>query len=135
MPTNHCLKHFLFKYYALLAAVGFAGAVLLFVWEILALPALGAAAVGVVTFAFGVQKQQLEELRLFKELFEGFNARFDGLNEKLNRIHFDQQPPEKPFSEDERDLLFDYFNLCGEEFLYFDKASSIPRSGNRGKMA
>lgn len=33
-----------------------------------------------------LQKQKLEELRLFRELFEEFNTRYDGMNERLARI-------------------------------------------------
>ena len=33
-----------------------------------------------------VEKQKLEQMVLFKELFTKFNGRYDGLNEKLNEI-------------------------------------------------
>lgn len=138
MQSNHWLKHFLFKYYALLAvAVFLVGTVLVFTLlapdsklsdgsksvEGLKLTALGAIALGVATFVFSVQKQQLEELQLFNDLFKGFNRRYDRLNEQLNHIRYDQQLL-KP--EVEREVLFNYFNLCGEEYLYFDKGFIFP---------
>ena len=139
MQTNHSLKHFFFKYYALLAAAIFvAGTVSILIFlrndptadskssNGLKLSALGALALGVATFAFGVQKQQLEELTLFKNLFEGFNERYNELNGKMNHIYPVKEPLEKPFTDDERNDLFDYFNLCGEEYLYFDKGFIYP---------
>lgn len=41
---------------------------------------------GWLSLIFLVQKQRLEELRLFKELFAGFNARYDRMNGQLMRI-------------------------------------------------
>lgn len=41
---------------------------------------------GFISFFYVVQKQKLEELQTFKELFNEFNRRYDKLNEKLNRI-------------------------------------------------
>lgn len=121
---NHHIKRFLFKYYALISATSFVGAVLLFVFRFLMWEALAAVVAGVVSFALSVQKQQLEEVRLFRSLFEEFNKRYNAQNEELNRIH--QQPPEAPLSESERDALFDYFNLCGEEHLYFAQGFIYP---------
>lgn len=62
-----------------------------------------------------IQKQKLEELRLFRELFKEFNERYDGMNEKLARI---VESKDAIVSEQEREALIDYFNLCGEEYLY-----------------
>ena len=62
-----------------------------------------------------VQKQKLEELRLFRELFKEFNERYDGMNEKLAHII---ESKESNVSAYERETLIDYFNLCGEEYLY-----------------
>jgi hypothetical protein len=81
---------------------------------------------GACAFAFAVQKQNLEETTLFKELFEKFNTRYDVLNDELNRIYFDKQPADKPFTDDERETLYKYFNLCGEERLYAEKGFICP---------
>ena len=53
-----------------------------------------------------------------------FNKRYDGLNEELNHIY--QQPEDKPFESRERDALYKYFNLCGEEHLYADLGFIYP---------
>jgi hypothetical protein len=60
----------------------------------------------------------------FVALFREFNARFDSLNDPLNRI---RTTAAHPITEP-KDLqtLYDYFNLCGEEYLYF-KAGYIDK--------
>lgn len=63
------------------------------------------------------QKQSLEEFKVFRELFAEFNERDDDLNEDLNRIC--SEDPEEELSPKDRTTLYDYFNLCGEEYFYF----------------
>jgi hypothetical protein len=74
---------------------------------------------GIISFFYVVQKQQLEDLQMFKEVFHDFNSRYDKLNEKLNRIVTGKA--NAPLTEDETYILYDYFNLCAEEYLYFQK--------------
>ena len=54
----------------------------------------------------------------FIKLFNEFNARFDDLNDDLNRIRL---LPVDVLLIDTKDqqYLYDYFNLCAEEYLYF----------------
>jgi hypothetical protein len=118
---NHHIKRFLFKYYAIISVAVFIIVAILFFrpgskeeWQ-----AFATVEAAVLTFAYSVQKQQLEETRLFKELFEQFNARHDALNEDMNQI--DQQPQDLPLKDGEIKTLFKYFNLCGEEWLYVKK--------------
>jgi hypothetical protein len=68
------------------------------------------------TFVILVQKQKLEETRLFKELFTAFNTRYDSLNEDLNRIRTDTKSVGMIHTD--RDVLYNYFNLCAEEHLF-----------------
>jgi hypothetical protein len=119
MHADHHIKRFLFKYYALVSAAVLATGFCLLLLRFLQLNQLAAVAAGVFAFAFGVQKQHLEEMKWFKELFQQFNLRYDALHEDLNRIY--KQPPNLPLEEHEIKTLFKYFNLCGEEHLYFDK--------------
>ena len=75
---------------------------------------------GLLSFVFLIQRQQLEEARLIKELISEFNERYDGLNERLNAIT--SSKPRKIWLDfAERNTLYDYFNLCGEEYLYYQK--------------
>ena len=53
----------------------------------------------------------------FVGLFKDFNARFDSLNENLNRIR--ALPPNALNEPKDEQFLYDYFNLCAEEYLYF----------------
>lgn len=69
-----------------------------------------------LSIAYFLQKQRLDELRLFRDLFKEFNARYDDMNEDLARISALQIAD---IDEDARARLVDYFNLCGEEYLYF----------------
>lgn len=77
----------------------------------------------VLSLIYFVQKQKLEELNLFRELFKEFNARYDGMNEKLSKIVTNSNDT---ISDDESDLLVDYFNLCGEEYFYYRKGYIDP---------
>src|SRR5688500_10866138 len=83
------IKRFIFRYYII---VFLAILVLVIVWlyfssqarddVALALTILG----GVFSLFYFVQQQQLEELKLFKELFNEFNTRYEKLNDKLENI-------------------------------------------------
>jgi len=67
-------------------------------------------------------------LVLFREAFAQFNARYDRLNEELNRIR--DPSAKEPLSvkdrDKDRDILFNYFNLGGEEYLYYSRGYILP---------
>jgi hypothetical protein len=71
----------------------------------------------IATFSYFLYRQHLSETKLFKELFVEFNARYDKLNNGLNKIVDGSKQGE--LSENERELLFSYFNLCAEEYLFY----------------
>ncbi len=79
---------------------------------------------GILSSIYFVQKQKLEETRLFKELFAEFNERYDKLNESLNQIL--RANPDQNLSSKEIDILYDYFNLCGEEYLFYKRGYILP---------
>src|ERR1700730_1649451 len=79
---------------------------------------------GAAAFIYFLYRQHLDEAKLFKELFVEFNARYDALNDDLNAILFG--PPEGLLSSDEREHIFNYFNLCAEEYFFY-KAGYIDR--------
>ena len=62
-----------------------------------------------------VQKQKLEEIKLFKELFTEFNSRYEGLNDKLADIKDGKLKETREINK----ILDDYFNLCSEEHLFY----------------
>jgi hypothetical protein len=114
---NHHFKRFLFKWYALICLLAIFVAAVAFLphskWQ----PFVAVAGV-ILSFAFGIQKQNLEETKLFKELFEQFNERYDELSDDMNCIY---RNSESPLTEAEIKTLYKYFNLCGEEYLYYQK--------------
>lgn len=75
--------------------------------------------------AYFMQRQRLEEVRLFKDLFTDFNERYDNLNEALNGIL--ERPNGTPLAAQDVHVLYDYFNLCAEEYLFFNQGY-IPRT-------
>jgi hypothetical protein len=87
--------------------------------ESLIASALGTALV----FCYFVQKQKLDELRLFNDLFSAFNKRYDEMNAKLEEIHNGKEISEAELKK----TLVDYFNLCAEEYLFFDEGYIHPK--------
>jgi hypothetical protein len=120
------MKHFVFKYYSGIAILLCIGGILLGIkyqqdlkWELVA-TFIGS----VISSVFVVQKQRLEELRLFNELYTKFNSRYDDLNEGLNQIlRGDSGVELKPA---DLDTLYNYFNLCGEEYFYHKQGYIYP---------
>lgn len=68
-------------------------------------------------FAYFLYAQHLQETKLFAELFRQFNERYDALNGDLNEIL--ERPTTQLLSLAERQSLYDYFNLCAEEYMYY----------------
>jgi hypothetical protein len=79
---------------------------------------------GVLSILYFTQKQKVEDIRLFNELFQYFNQRYDALNDDLNDLKGTKQTRSDLCAE-ERQLLDSYFNLCAEEFLFY-KQGYIP---------
>ena len=82
----------------------------------------------ILTFFYFLQKQQLKETRLMKELITDFNGRYGALNEELQSIlKTGQEHPASMLTQNERKTLVDYFNLCAEEYLFYDLGYVEPR--------
>lgn len=121
---NITVKYFLHKYhYFITGVIIVLVTILSFVfyrngedWKIL-FPIIG----GAVSLIYIVEKQQLDEALLFKQLFYDFNARYDKLNEELNKIK-----DESVLGKEQINFLFDYFNLCGEEYLFYKNGYIYP---------
>ena len=119
------IKHWVLRQYLWLAvallgaAFGAACLLPLDTWQ----ERLGILAVPFV-FLVAAQRQKTEELRLFKELFIGFNKRYDKMNGDLNNILSGNT--ETHLTQPEINLLFDYFNLCGEEYLFYRQGYIYP---------
>jgi len=105
-------NHWLVSFLALLGACAVIAA--LGAWNLL-YPVFGA----VLGLSYFALKQHLEEVRLFKDLFQSFNSRYDAMNERLYMLL--NVPTDQPLTDAETLLLYDYFNLCAEEYLYYRK--------------
>jgi hypothetical protein len=117
-------KYLLFSYYGWLVLLfGLSSMALIYCSEIdskenVILSVLGA----LLGFCYFVQKQKLEEMKLFIELFEKFNGKYAELNQDIQNIVDSKKPPDH----EGRDTLIDYFNLCAEEYLYFKEGFILP---------
>src|SRR5712671_2027399 len=108
------------RWYPLIFLIGSATAIAAWlIFPAVRQPGLLVSAIGgVAGFTYFLYRQHLDEAKLFKELFAEFNARYDALNDDLNTILFG--PPEGSLSPDEREHLFSYFNLCAEEYFFYE---------------
>jgi hypothetical protein len=112
-------KYFVFRNYSWIAGAVASAAIVVIVIsgasgrEGLIASTLGAA----LGFCYFAQKQKLEELRLFKELFTEFNRRYDEMNDRLADIRKGNRHDEARAQK----ALVDYFNLCAEEHLFFEE--------------
>lgn len=61
--------------------------------------------------------QHVENTRLFTDLFREFTCRYDKLNDNLNALINNRKDD---LGDEDRALLYDYFNLCAEEFLFYN---------------
>ncbi len=64
---------------------------------------------GLITMVFFNQKQALDEVSFFRELFQEYNKRYDQMNSFLYQIY--SKGTNKGLSVDDVLHLYDYFNL------------------------
>lgn len=81
-----------------------------------------------LSVSFFVQQQRLAEMNLFWELITAFNGRYDKLNERLMRIRCEDDCTDYQ-------VVWDYFNLCAEDFLFFPKGTWTREFGEHGVLA
>lgn len=62
-----------------------------------------------------LHQQKLSEAQFFQQSFKDFNQRYDLLNEDLSHAIVNGRVLQ------EKDKFIDYFNLCAEEFLLYQK--------------
>ncbi len=124
---NIKLKWFIHEYYFVIAIciliVIILTPILYFIgvdWKIL-LTVIG----GLSSFFFFIQKQELDEAKFINELIIKFNDRYDIMNEKLNAI-VKGNKANIDFEAEEIEKLYDYFNLCGEEYLFYRRGYIYP---------
>ena len=72
---------------------------------------------GLLGLAYFLQTEHRAQTQLFYQLFKDFNSRYDKMNARLNTLL--ATPQDQDFPKEAQDTLYDYFNLCAEEYLYF----------------
>lgn len=72
---------------------------------------------GVAAFFHFLYSQHNSNTDRFVSLFRDFNARYDDLNDELNRIATSKSGT--LIEGEQLQILYDYFNLCAEEYLYY----------------
>jgi len=79
-----------------------------------------------ITYYFSRLTRKSESDKMLKDLFEGFNLRYDLLNNKLFDIVIDSKDNKavgqtSELNADQKKTLIDYFNLCAEEYFWFKR--------------
>ena len=124
---NNRIKWFIQGYYFSIVSIMFVILIILAVilyansadWKILL--TLGG---GLISFVYFIQKQQLDEAKFINELFVQFNQRYACLNDRLSHI-IENKEGFKELQSGEIDTLNRYFNLCGEEFLGWNRGTLV----------
>jgi hypothetical protein len=76
-----------------------------------------------ISIAFSLRQSQIENDKMFKELFVMYNDKYDTkFNNCLNKIDEEvSKNPEYKLTEEQKPLIIDYLNLCAEEYLWHTK--------------
>jgi hypothetical protein len=72
----------------------------------------------VLSLSYFLQKQWVDEAQLCKELFNSYNQRYDELNNRLVAVR-QAADHDNELTTENRQVLYDYFNICGEEYFWF----------------
>lgn len=75
--------------------------------------------IALTTLYFASQNLRRDNDRFTKELFKEFNKRYDKMNEFLNAI--DDADIDNTGSANFRNKIYDYLNLCAEEYYWYYK--------------
>lgn len=73
----------------------------------------------IISFVYFIQKQSMEDDKLELEAFSSFNSRYFNLASKIELIL--NKVEDQNLTEEEKEILDEYFSLCVEEYFYFKK--------------
>jgi|TARA_R110001583_G_scaffold178457_5_gene334358 hypothetical protein len=73
----------------------------------------------IISFVYFVQKQSMEDDKLELEAFSSFNSRYFKLASRIELIL--NKDEGQNLTEEEKEILDEYFSLCVEEYFYFTK--------------
>jgi hypothetical protein len=75
-----------------------------------------------ISLYFGILKERNENDRIFKDLFESFNNKYNGeMNDLFNELRRNPEQSIESINENGKNIIIDYFNLCSEEYLWYTK--------------
>lgn len=97
--------------------------IILFVYFGNKIEIIGAVLATGISISFGMRQYKMENDKMFKELFESFNNRYDvKFNNKLNEIDAIYRIDKQLVIEgNDKLLIIDYLNFCSEEYLWYSK--------------
>jgi hypothetical protein len=77
----------------------------------------------VVTAYYAYLKLKIENDKMFKDLFESFNNKYNGdTNDIFNELRkISPETKIEEVKENGENIILDYFNLCAEEYLWYSK--------------
>lgn len=74
-----------------------------------------------ISLSIGIKQFQIENDKMFKELFSHFTNKYDKkFNHELTKITASNKAVGE-LSSDEKFILIDYLNFCAEEYLWYTK--------------
>lgn len=123
MPVSIRLKFWFFDHYWWLLVVAISGTVATLLARDESVTTIATVIGALLSVAYFLQQQKLDELRLFREIFKECNSRYNELNDYLAVIA--KKEPEE-LEDTDRLKVIDYLNLCGEEYLYFKRGYIEP---------
>jgi predicted membrane channel-forming protein YqfA (hemolysin III family) len=85
---------------------------------------IGAVLATGISLSIGVRQYKIENDKMFKELFEAFNKKYDcKFNNRFNQLDelLNKDPDFTLKDEVDRLLIIDYLNFCSEEYLWYTK--------------
>ena len=123
MPINVRKKFWFYEHYWWLLCIAVASAIATLLARNEPVPTMATVVGAIFSVAYFLQKQNFEEIGLFREIFKECNARYDKMNENLAKI---AGSGDQELCTDDRLRVVDYLNLCGEEYFYFKRGYIEP---------
>ena len=78
----------------------------------------------IISFTLIINYERFNKKKIFHEIFEYFNERYDNLNENLHRLK-EKKKLIFTYSDDyefqKRIFIYDYINLCSEEYYWYQE--------------
>ncbi|MFK5894125.1 MAG: hypothetical protein QM504_12960 [Pseudomonadota bacterium] len=119
--TNVKSKHFVYNHYWWFLILAIVFSVVFFSLKGFELKSAMPILIAQLSVFYFLQKQQMEEMKLFREIFTECNDRYYDLSNELELIL-----GKTSLEHDDEKILVSYFNLCGEEYIYYKRGYIYP---------